>query len=199
MNCVPCGPQKPVNMTLSEDLVREARRLTKNLSETVETLLADCVDAERRSRADLDRQIDESIRLNPGAPGGVRSLARRVFDALMAQFHVHVAPRRDRTAVPYVVVIESGRFDQLGNRVAIPLMAVRIQPRTEGLIATPSFTIDGSIAYLNPLEIQTAPRSRLGKLAASLADDGSSNATISAIEAVITRAVGWSPRSGTAP
>lgn len=63
MNYVPRGPKKPVNMTLSEDLVRDARRLTRNLSETVETLLADYVEAERRKHADREQQIDESIRL----------------------------------------------------------------------------------------------------------------------------------------
>jgi len=62
MNYVPRGPKKPVNMTLSEDLVREARRLTKNLSETVETLLAEHVSAEMRKREDKERRIDESIR-----------------------------------------------------------------------------------------------------------------------------------------
>lgn len=63
MNYIPRGPKKPVNMTLSEDLVREARRLTNNLSATVETLLADYVEAERRKRADRVQTIDESIRL----------------------------------------------------------------------------------------------------------------------------------------
>jgi len=63
MNYIPRGPKKPVNMTLSEDLVREVRQLTRNLSETVETLLADYVEAERRKRADREQRIDESIRL----------------------------------------------------------------------------------------------------------------------------------------
>ena len=66
----------------------------------------------------------------------------------MAQFDVHVAPGRDRAAVPYVVVVQSGRFDQLGSRVVVPLMAVRNQPRTEGLSVTPAFTIEGSLVYL---------------------------------------------------
>jgi post-segregation antitoxin (ccd killing protein) len=39
MTYVPRGPKKPVNMTLSEDLVRDARTLTTNLSDTVEKLL----------------------------------------------------------------------------------------------------------------------------------------------------------------
>jgi post-segregation antitoxin (ccd killing protein) len=49
MNYVARGAKKPVNMTLSEDLVREARRLTRNLSETVERLLCSFVDQERKT------------------------------------------------------------------------------------------------------------------------------------------------------
>ena len=63
MTYVPRGPKKPVNMTLSEDLVRDARTLATNLSDTVEKLLADYVDAEHAKRADKERKIDESIRL----------------------------------------------------------------------------------------------------------------------------------------
>jgi antitoxin CcdA len=55
------GLKKAVNMTLSEELVREARGLTPNLSETVERLLVDYVAAERAKRADFERRIDESI------------------------------------------------------------------------------------------------------------------------------------------
>jgi post-segregation antitoxin (ccd killing protein) len=62
MNYVPRGPKKPVNMTMSEDLVRETRRLTKNLSETVETLLAAHVAAELHKREDKEHRIDETIR-----------------------------------------------------------------------------------------------------------------------------------------
>lgn len=56
------GPKKPVNMTLSEDLVREARKLTANLSETVEQLLATFVAQERQQRQDQQRRIDATIR-----------------------------------------------------------------------------------------------------------------------------------------
>lgn len=108
----------------------------------------------------------------------------------MAQFDVHVAPGRDRAAVPYVVIVQSRRFDQLGTRVVIPLMAVRTQPKTERLTVTPAFTIEGRLVYLNPLEIQTVPRSRLGKLVASLADDDSSGRIINAMDEVISRTHG---------
>jgi post-segregation antitoxin (ccd killing protein) len=44
-------PKRPVNMTLSPDLVRRARALTNNLSETVEMLLHTHVAAEEARRA----------------------------------------------------------------------------------------------------------------------------------------------------
>ncbi len=61
MNYVPHGPKKPVNMTLSEDLVREARALTDNLSETVERLLAGFVEAERRNSIERQQRVDATI------------------------------------------------------------------------------------------------------------------------------------------
>lgn len=108
----------------------------------------------------------------------------------MAQFDVHVSPGRDRAAVPYVVVVQSRRFDQLATRVVVPLMVVRTQPATEGLSVTPAFTIQGTLVYLNPLEIQTIPRSKLGRRVASLTDDESSGRIIRAIDELITRAYG---------
>jgi antitoxin CcdA len=43
------APKRPVNMTLNEDLIRRARGITSNLSETVESLLAGFVeDAESK-------------------------------------------------------------------------------------------------------------------------------------------------------
>jgi antitoxin CcdA len=49
--------KRPVNLTLNEDLVREAKGLTANLSDTVETLLAAFVEAERRKRAEAEAQV----------------------------------------------------------------------------------------------------------------------------------------------
>ena len=61
MSYIARGPKKPVNMTLSEDLVREARKLTQNLSETVEQLLGEFIDAERVRREEKERRIDATI------------------------------------------------------------------------------------------------------------------------------------------
>lgn len=50
-------PKRPVNMTLNTDLVRRARALTPNLSETVESLLATYVNTEEAKRADMAAQM----------------------------------------------------------------------------------------------------------------------------------------------
>lgn len=53
--------KRPVNLGLSDDLVRQARGLTANPSETVEALLADFVEAETRKRATADAQVEALI------------------------------------------------------------------------------------------------------------------------------------------
>jgi antitoxin CcdA len=61
MAYIASGPKKPVNMTLSEDLVREARALTSNLSDTVEQLLCTFVEQQKNRREDKERRIDATI------------------------------------------------------------------------------------------------------------------------------------------
>lgn len=61
MGYVASGPKRPVNMTLSEDLVREARNLTGNLSETVEQLLAEFIARRRAADGQKERRIDATI------------------------------------------------------------------------------------------------------------------------------------------
>lgn len=53
--------KRPVNLSLNDVLVREARGLTANLSETVEALLADFVDAEKKKRASAEAQVEALI------------------------------------------------------------------------------------------------------------------------------------------
>jgi antitoxin CcdA len=55
------APKRPVNMTLNEDLVRRARGITSNLSETVETLLAAFVDQAEAKDASLQQRIEDHI------------------------------------------------------------------------------------------------------------------------------------------
>ena len=48
--------KRPVNLTLSEDLVEEVKGVTGNLSGTVESLLADFVSKERDRRSGIVEQ-----------------------------------------------------------------------------------------------------------------------------------------------
>jgi toxin CcdB len=107
----------------------------------------------------------------------------------MAQFDVHANTGQNRAHIPYVVVIQSRRFDEARTRL---VAALRTAPR--GTVAdpgiTPRFRIEGRSVLLDPLQIVAIRRSVLGRLVASLADDASSSAIINAIDAVITRAYG---------
>ncbi len=62
MTYVPRGPRKPVELMLSEDLVRDAKLLLGDVSDLVEKTLSRAVDQEKRRRdPDVQRRIDETI------------------------------------------------------------------------------------------------------------------------------------------
>ena len=58
------APKRPVNMTLNEDLVRRVRGLSINLSETVEILLADFIEAAEAKAMERERQIAAHVAAN---------------------------------------------------------------------------------------------------------------------------------------
>lgn len=108
----------------------------------------------------------------------------------MAQFDVHRAPGRLRQDVPYVVVVQSGYYSATPNRLVIPLVRAEplgsIRPPTH----LPRFEIEGRDVILDPLRLQPVPRAVLGPVVASLADDNSAVAIITAIDEVISRSYG---------
>jgi antitoxin CcdA len=53
--------KRPVNLTLNEDLVAQARGLTDNLSGVVERLLADYVERSGQDRAQRARAVAEAV------------------------------------------------------------------------------------------------------------------------------------------
>jgi antitoxin CcdA len=53
--------KRPVNLSLNEDLVREVRKITPNLSERVEALLAEYLESERARRSEADRALDAAL------------------------------------------------------------------------------------------------------------------------------------------
>ena len=54
--------KRPVNLTLSEDLVQEARAISGNLSATVEAMLTEYVARERSARAEKWRVAEQACR-----------------------------------------------------------------------------------------------------------------------------------------
>lgn len=57
----PDARKRPVNLTLNEDLVVQARGLTDNLSGVVESLLADFVEHEQRKSIAKTRNLEATI------------------------------------------------------------------------------------------------------------------------------------------
>jgi len=55
------APKRPVNLSLNEDLVAQARGVTNNLSEVVETLLADFVSKEKARRDAHAKALEEAV------------------------------------------------------------------------------------------------------------------------------------------
>ena len=53
--------KRPINVTLNEDLVRQARGFTRNLSGTLEALLQDFVAREEARRRGQDEAVDRVI------------------------------------------------------------------------------------------------------------------------------------------
>lgn len=53
--------KRPVNLTLSEDLVAQVRGLTNNLSGVVESLLVDYVEHERKQRLAKANTADATV------------------------------------------------------------------------------------------------------------------------------------------
>jgi len=53
--------KRPVNLTLNEDLVQQAKGVTDNLSSIVESLLADFVTSEQKKRMDKAMTIKATI------------------------------------------------------------------------------------------------------------------------------------------
>jgi len=53
--------KRPVNLTLNEDLVAQARDITDNLSGVVESLLADYVEQERQRRIAKAKTLEATL------------------------------------------------------------------------------------------------------------------------------------------
>ncbi|CBS88342.1 CcdB family protein [Azospirillum lipoferum] len=105
----------------------------------------------------------------------------------MSQFDVHRNIGAGRQTTPFVVVVQSRRFDGARSRVVIPMVDKRAEPPIDPQL-NPSFEIDGRSVVLHPLQTVSVRTERLGEKVCSLADD--SDRIIAAIDLLISRAWG---------
>ncbi|AWU95514.1 CcdB family protein [Azospirillum ramasamyi] len=105
----------------------------------------------------------------------------------MAQFDVHRNPTAARSGIPYLVIVQSQRFDSSARRVIVPLLLADKVQSTEPFL-TPLFVIEGHDVILNPLQLASVRAEQLGEKVCSLADD--SDRIIAAIDLLISRAWG---------
>jgi toxin CcdB len=107
----------------------------------------------------------------------------------MAQFDVHANHGRNRARIPFVVVLQSARFEASRRRVVAPLLdAEALGAATSDTM--PDFTVGQQRVVLDPFQIQTVPREALGERVGSLADDMSADAIQRAIDELFSRAFG---------
>lgn len=105
----------------------------------------------------------------------------------MAQFDVHRNTGSQRAVIPYVVVVQSQRFDRARRRVVIPLVLESAIAHPEPRL-NPVFTVQGRRVVLNPLHTVSVALERLGERVGSIKEDG--DRVIAAIDLLITRAWG---------
>lgn len=110
---------------------------------------------------------------------------------MTAQFDVYRNTGKNRTAIPYVVVVQSSYFEKSRRRVVVPLVSSDELNKTTSLPSSainPVFTIDGVKVILNPLEIVSIPLEALGDRVDSLSAEN--DAIIAALDELFTRAWG---------
>jgi toxin CcdB len=106
----------------------------------------------------------------------------------MAQFDVHRNPGRQLNSIPFVVVVQSGIFDDYPRRVVVPLVRKSYLPALEAPRFNPVFTVKAQRVVLHPLEIVSIPVDRLGPVVASLAAEA--DRIVEALDRLLTRAYG---------
>lgn len=103
----------------------------------------------------------------------------------MPQFDVHRNLGAQRTVIPYVVVVQSRRFDAARRRVVVPLVLASAAPAADPRL-NPTFDVEGRRVVLNPLHMVSMAVDRMGELVTSLKEDG--DRVIAAIDLLVSRA-----------
>lgn len=107
----------------------------------------------------------------------------------MNQFDVYRNAGRNRTSIPYVVVVQSSYFGKSRRRVVVPLVSEEAMGKVAELPASPLnpvFVVEGLRVVLHPLEIVSVSTEFLRDRVGSLADNG--DAIVSALDELFSRA-----------
>jgi toxin CcdB len=102
----------------------------------------------------------------------------------MAQFDVHRNGGQNRQEIPFLVVVQSRRFDAAQTRV---VAALRLGKGVSARL-TPDFEIEDITVYLDPLQIASIRLATLGQPIDSLADDANSDRIVAALDEILSRA-----------
>lgn len=102
----------------------------------------------------------------------------------MPQFDVHRNPGRTRAAIPFLLVVQSDRWEDRADRVVAPLVLASEVPYRDPTL-NPDFVIEGVTVLMNPLQTVTIPTRALGPAVASL--DDQYNRIIAALDALIAQ------------
>lgn len=108
----------------------------------------------------------------------------------MAQFDVHRNKGSQKDSIPFVVVIQSARFDAYRRRVVVPLVLRDCAPAASisGTRMNPVFRVSNVEVVLNPLQVVSVATDQLGVPVGSLADHGQE--ITDAMDELLTRAWG---------
>jgi toxin CcdB len=101
------------------------------------------------------------------------------------QLSVHRNPGRNKTVLPFVVVVQSNRFRTSGRRVVVPLVVAGAFRAPDSDVG-PHFVIEGQEVVLDPLQITNVPRDALGPSVASLV--GEEERVVGALDILLSRA-----------
>jgi toxin CcdB len=101
------------------------------------------------------------------------------------QLDVHRNPGRNKSVIPYVVVVQSNRFREASRRVVVPLLAAEAFGTPDSDVG-PHFAIEGRTVVLDPLQIANVPASVLGPAVASLISED--DRIVRALDILLSRA-----------
>lgn len=103
----------------------------------------------------------------------------------MAQFDIHRNYGKHRDTIPYVVVVQSGLFDDFQRRVVVPLVKASLVGKVPNPRFNPTFRIGNTNVVLHPLEIVSVAFATLGRPIGTLAPEG--DRIIGALDELLTR------------